>query len=237
MLAGASLFFDFDGTLVDLAPTPDGVIVGDDLLRLLDALAKRCPGRVAIVSGRSIEQIDALLGAVTVRIAVAGSHGADLRLPEVPFAPLARPAILDHAIAALDRFAGSRGLLLERKSHGAAIHYRASPGYEAEAVAAAEAIAAEAGLVLQRGKMVVELRAGGDKGRAIATLMERPSMKATRPLFFGDDVTDEDGFAVAAAMGGAGVLIGELRTTAALYRLPDVSALRDWMATTMEGAA
>ncbi|MET0269201.1 MAG: trehalose-phosphatase [Sphingomonas sp.] len=236
-VAGVSLFFDFDGTLVDLAPTPDAVVVDAALLDVLARHAARAPGRVAIVSGRSIAQLDSLLGAFAGMIAVAGSHGADLRVPGVRYAPAGRPPVLDKAIAAIDAFASPRGLLVERKSHGVALHFRRTPAAAADAITAMETIAARTGLFLQHGKMMVELRAPGDKGRAIEALLTTPAMAGTTPLFFGDDVTDEDGFAAAAAAGGAGVLVGEARGTAALYRLPNVAALHAWMATTLETAA
>lgn len=236
-IAGASLFFDFDGTLVDLAPTPGAVVVAPALIDLLIRHAARAPGRVAIVSGRSIAQLDALLGAFAGTVAVAGSHGADLRVPGMERRHVERPPALDEAAGAFDAFADPRGLLVERKSHGVALHFRAAPDAASAAAALAGAIATRTGLVLQHGKMMVELRAAGDKGRAIAALLATPAMAGTTPLFFGDDVTDEDGFAAAAAAGGAGVLVGEPRPTAARHRLPDVAALHAWMATTLETAA
>jgi len=102
-------------------------------------------------------------------------------------------------------------------------------------VATGEALAAQFGVTLQRGKMMIELRSAGDKGKAITALLATPAMAGTRPLFFGDDVTDEDGFVAAADAGGAGVLIGEPRATAALYRLNDVSALHAWIVQALEG--
>lgn len=233
-LSGKSLFFDFDGTLVDLADTPDAVIVDAALIDLLERLAARLPGRMAIISGRAIDQLDRMLGAFAADVAIAGSHGADLRVPGIPHVPAGKPAMLADATAAMRTFADSYGLLLESKSHGVALHYRLAPAMEPVALATAEEIATRTGLTLQHGKMMVELRAPGDKGRAIATLLATPAMAGTAPLFFGDDLTDEAGFAAAASAGGAGILIGEMRTSAALYRLPDVAALRAWMAATLE---
>jgi len=234
-LEGVSLFLDFDGTLVDLAPTPDAVTVTPALLAALGALADRLPGRIAIVSGRSLDQIDGLLGPFARGIAVAGSHGAEQRHggadPVVP----AAPAGLAHAARELADYAERSGLVLERKTLGVALHYRQQPSMEAAAVAAATALAERHGLVLQRGKMMVELRTDGDKGRAIAALLASRAMADTRPLFFGDDLTDEDGFVTAAAAGGAGVLVGEPRPTAARYRLPDVAAVMAWIDAALTG--
>ncbi len=233
-LGDTSLFFDFDGTLVDLAETPDAVVVDTALLGQLDALAARLPGRVAIVSGRSIAQLDAMLGDHARLFAVAGSHGAERRTPDEGHVTPPAPVALDHAAADLAAFAAANDLVFEAKSLGAALHYRVRPDSEADAVRFVEQLADRHALTLQRGKMMVEVRSPGDKGMALTTLMAAPAMVGTKPLFFGDDVTDEDGFVAAAALGGSGVLIGAARPTAASYRLGDVAALRGWIAAILE---
>lgn len=233
-LGRTSLFFDFDGTLVDLAATPDGVVVEAGLLAQLDALAELLPDRVAIISGRSIAQLDAMLGDHARLFAVAGSHGAERRTPEDGHLIPEPPAALARAAADMAAFAEARGLVFEAKSLGAALHYRTHPEHETDAVSFGEQVAATHALTLQRGKMMVEVRSPGDKGAALTALMAAPAMAGTKPLFFGDDVTDEDGFVAAAALGGAGVLIGAARPTAATYRLGDVRALRDWIAAILE---
>jgi len=233
-LGDTSLFFDFDGTLVDLADTPDAVVVDSSLLAQLDALAARLPGRVAIVSGRSIAQLDAMLGDHARLFAVAGSHGAERRTPDEGHVMPPPPAVLERAAAELSAYAAAHDLVFEAKSLGAALHYRSRPEHEADAVQFVEQIALTHALTLQRGKMMVEVRSPGDKGAALTTLMAAPTMAGTKPLFFGDDVTDEDGFVAAAALGGNGVLIGAARPTAASYRLGDVNALRGWIAAILE---
>ncbi|MEG8025114.1 trehalose-phosphatase [Sphingomonas aurantiaca] len=229
-----SLFFDFDGTLVDLAATPDAVVVDQRLRDALDSLAERYPGRVAIISGRSIEQLDSMLGDHARRFAVAGSHGAERRTPEDGHVAAERPASLEAAAEEFAAFAAANGLVYEAKSLGAGLHYRMAPAFEPDAVALAETLADRHGLTLQRGKMMVELRTPGDKGAALRSLIDAPTMAGTTPYFFGDDVTDEDGFEAARDLGGAGVLIGDARPTAATYRLNDVAALRDWIAAILE---
>lgn len=229
-LTATSLFFDFDGTLVELAATPDAVVVEAALLDQLDALADAMPGRVAIVSGRSIAQLDAMLGGQASRLAVAGSHGAERRTPTEGHVRPDRPEALEAAAADMRAFAERHDLVFEAKTLGAALHYRSAPHHEAEALTLAETIAARHGLQLQRGKMMVEVRSPGDKGIALRQLMLAPQMAGTSPNFFGDDVTDEDGFVAARHLGGAGVLIGPPRDTAATHRLNDVTALRDWIA-------
>ncbi|MEG8017726.1 trehalose-phosphatase [Sphingomonas sp. LR55] len=233
-LDNVSLFFDFDGTLVDLAATPDAVLVDQSLLDRLDMLAERFPGRVAIISGRSITQLDAMLGRHAQLFAVAGSHGAERRTPEDGHIAADRPASLEAAADALRAFADANGLVYEAKSLGAGLHYRMAPDFEPDAVRLAEDLATTHGLTLQRGKMMVELRTPGDKGAALRVLIAAPTMAGSIPYFFGDDVTDEDGFEAARALGGAGILIGEPRATAAAYRLNDVAALRDWIAAILE---
>jgi trehalose 6-phosphate phosphatase len=228
-LAGVALYLDFDGTLVDLAPRPDAVEVSAGLLDRLDHLAALMPGRVAIVSGRSIAQLDAMLGAHATRVSVAGSHGAERRLAGADALAPEMPASLEQAALALETYADAEALVFERKSLGAALHYRQRPEAEADAVATAAAVAAEHGLTLQRGKMMAEVRAPGDKGAAVRALAAEPEAAGTRPLFFGDDVTDEDGFEAAAALGGAGVLVGPPRDTAARYRLDGPAALLAWL--------
>jgi trehalose 6-phosphate phosphatase len=121
--------------------------------------------------------------------------------------------------------------VVEEKSLGVGVHYRLDPGVEAEAHALAAKLAEAHDLEVQKGKMMVELRLPGhDKGSAIAAMLSEPPFAECRPVFLGDDLTDEPGFAACAAAGGAGVLVGAPRETAAAYRLADVAAVRAWLA-------
>lgn len=227
LLDGASLFLDFDGTLVEIAARPDGVTVDARLKRLVEALAARLDGRIAIVSGRGVDEIDALFGGVGFPI--GGSHGAELRRDGTIEGP-GRPAALDDALARMRAFAaGTPGLIVEAKPLGAGLHFRGCPDAEDACRAFAHELADATGLTLQRGKMVFELRAPGDKGAAIAGLMALPPFAGTRPVFLGDDLTDEPGFVTAARLGGAGVLVGPQRETAATYALPGVTAVLTWL--------
>lgn len=223
LLRGASLFLDFDGTLVDIAERPDAVRVDARLRSVMHALHARLAGRIAVVSGRPAAEVRALLGA---DIAIVGSHGMEFagRVPE-------RPAGLDEALAAMRALAVRYpGVLAEDKPLGAGLHFRLCPAAEAECLALAGALAEAHGLHLQPGKMMVEVRAaGGDKGSAVRALMREPGAAGTRPVFMGDDLTDEPGFAAAAELGGAGVLVGEPRATAARYRLAGVEATLAWL--------
>jgi trehalose 6-phosphate phosphatase len=120
--------------------------------------------------------------------------------------------------------------LVEEKPLGVALHFRTAPDGEAMCVARVTTLARDAGLYVQGGKMMNDARAGGgDKGSAVRRIMAEPGFAGTRPVFVGDDVTDEPGFAAAAALSGAGVLVGEPRSSAARYRLPSVTATRRWL--------
>ncbi len=229
VLDGEALFLDFDGTLVELAETPDSIRVSPDLPHLLERLARRLDGRLAIVSGRSIRDLERYLSCCG--IAVSGSHGLELRLTDGSFVPLAAPRGLDHARERISRFAeAAPGLLVEDKPFSIALHYRKAPDREDQVQAFMARVAAASGLTVQHGKMVAELRPpGADKGDAVRTFMAEPPFAGARPLFVGDDLTDEDAFRAAAALGGGGVLVGPARDSAARWRLDGVAAVAAWL--------
>ncbi len=235
LIEGAALFLDFDGTLIELAEAPDAIDVPGELHPLLERLAKRLQGRLGIVSGRSIEDLDRHLTASGLTL--SGSHGAELRRPDGSVRPVEAPSGLMAARAAIRRFTqGTPGLLVEEKPTGIALHYRQAPERAESVVHFMAGLAEEAGLSLLQGKMVAELRPqGADKGTAIRAMMTEPPFAGARPLVMGDDVTDEDGFRAAAEMGGAGILVGSPRPTAAVWRLEDVAAAGRWLQRAAEG--
>jgi len=163
--------------------------------------------------------------------AVAGSHGLEVRFADGTLVPVAVPASLPQALDDVKRFAaGIPGLFVEPKAMGVTVHYRQVPDAEGAVVAHMESLASETGLHLQHGKMMVELRApGADKGDAVRAFMREPPFAGTRPLFVGDDLTDENAFETAAQLGGAGILVGEVRESHASWRLTGVGAVRDWL--------
>ena len=228
LLLDASLFLDFDGTLAPIAATPDGVVVDDELLAMLRNLRDALDGRLAIVSGRSIETLRELgFG----DFLLAGTHGLEFAEPgEQVEAPPRRPAV-DDAEAAFHSFAdGKPGVLVERKTISVGLHFRGAPQWGEQAGELATHLAEKLGLAVQPGKMLFELRPGGaDKGSAVHTLMARSPMAGGRPLFIGDDVTDEEGFAAAAELGGAGILVGPPRATLAAFSLEQVAAVRHYL--------
>ena len=229
LLEGAALFLDFDGTLVELAEAPDAIRVPGQLHALLERLSARLDGRLAIISGRAIADLECHLGPLA--IALSGSHGLELRFADGRQLPVPAPAALDDARREIRRFAeGAAGLLVEEKPASVALHYRGAPDQEAQAIAFCAALAERTGLAVQAGKMVLELRPrGADKGDALLQLMAEPAFAGKRPVFVGDDLTDEHAFAAAAAMGGAGILVGPARASAARWRLDDVAAVAAWL--------
>jgi trehalose 6-phosphate phosphatase len=226
----AALFLDFDGTLVEIAPRPEDVAVDPALPGTLRALIERLDGAVAVVSGRSVAQIDGFLG---VPVAAAGLHGMERRA--VPDGPVESPPpppevdVLRGRLAAHPVLAG--GVFLEDKGPSLAVHYRAEPERGPEVIAAVEAAAGDlSALNVLRGKMVVEVKpAGFHKGHAVETFMAALPFAGRTPVYIGDDVTDEDGIRAANALGGFGIKVGD-GDTAAPWRLPTVPAVHAWLA-------
>ena len=228
LLDGSSLFLDFDGTLVDFVIDPAAAAVDHRLRTLLGALSRRLDGRLAILSGRSLDELTDRLGLGP--IPMAGSHGLERRAADGSVSRAPIPASLATATAAASAFAASHGLLLEAKAAGVALHYRDAQHAEATVDSFARALAADTGLDLQSGKCVRELRVpGADKGDAVRAFMAEPPFALGRPVVVGDDLTDEHAFDAATAMGGSAILVGDPRTTAAQFRLPTVEATLDWL--------
>jgi len=228
-----ALFLDYDGTLVPIAPTPEAVEVPPGLADLLERIGGRLGGAVALVSGRTVGRLDAMFEGWVA--AVAGVHGLQRRSAsgDLSEASLPREAI-DDIRGSLAAFAASRpGVLLEDKGVALALHYRAAPGFEAECFAAVEALRGLHGdfLVLQRGKMVCELRPrGATKADAVAAFLDESPFRGRRPVFVGDDLTDEDTFRLVNERGGVSIRVGTDATTAARHRLDDVPAVLCWLA-------
>ncbi|WP_322033723.1 trehalose-phosphatase [Paraburkholderia sp. J76] len=227
-----AFFFDFDGTLVDLAPTPDGVLVRPDMLAHLRALRRATHGAVAIVSGRGIESIDGFLGMPD--LPVAGLHGAERRDAN---GDTQRVGFNDQRLLHMEQVLAEvvrthPGMLLEIKGASLALHYRNAPEHEGTARTATERLAAEFAdaYVLQPGKMVYEIKPKDvDKGRALRAFLDEPPFASRRPVFAGDDLTDEKGFAVVNDLGGLSIKVGG-GDTIARTRVDSVEALIGWLA-------
>jgi trehalose 6-phosphate phosphatase len=220
-----ALLLDFDGTLVPIAATPDGVRVDAALRDLIAEADDRLGGRVAIISGRSLEQLDALWGSSLGPITVAASHGLELRSggrlrappPARVFARLARETEA--------RFGANQGIVIELKSFGLGLHYRLAPALRPLLEQWVEECAAAHRLLVQPGDMVFELRLpGADKGDAVRAIMQLRSFAGSTPFYFGDDLTDIAAIAAARTLGGRGFAVGERIAAHADEALPDVRA-------------
>mgnify|MGYP001810619569 CR=1 FL=1 len=223
-----ALFLDIDGTLLDLASRPDDVVVPCDLPPLLDTLTARFSGALALISGRSLEDIDRLFPGGRD---AAGSHGAEWRLGGATSAPadvwscdLARMIEAEASLLP--------GVLVERKTRSVALHFRAAPQHSAALRTMAETAmrASVRPLRLLEGKMVIELvPAGMTKGGAIKRFMDCQPYTGRKPVFIGDDVTDESGFVAVNEMGGLSIHVGDDPATAARFRFHSPAWLRHWL--------
>ena len=228
-LACTSLFLDLDGTLADIAQTPGEVGPVARRTRVLQAVGRALDGRLAILSGREIREVDRILeGSVPC---VAGLHGLDRRIADGRIDSTPPHPALPDARACLSQLArAERGLLLEDKGTSVAIHYRLRPEAGPAVIDCARRLSRQTGLVLQEGHMVAELRTPGpDKGEALAAFMSEVPFSSGKPVMIGDDLTDEDAFAAAIALGGEAILIGQPRRSRARWRLEDPAALLAWL--------
>jgi trehalose 6-phosphate phosphatase len=228
-LSRPALFLDLDGVLAELAETPDAVVPEPRRTAVLTALAPRLGGRVAIISGRTIAEIDRIADGAMA--AASGVHGLERRRPDGAFLRAEASEAVRGAVQAFENFARTRpGVVVEDKAVAAGLHYRGAPETAADADALSRRLAAETGLTLQPGNMVIELKTpGASKGTALKAFMAEPPFAGAVPVMLGDDLTDEDGFRAAAELGGFGVLVGPPRETAARYGLTGVTAVLNWL--------
>lgn len=231
-----AFFFDVDGTLLDLAPTPDSVIVTDDLVSSLQKLDDRLSGAVALVTGRPLEFVERWFPFFSG--AIAGLHGTEFRLPSGETERL-EPG--DHFRLAKDFLNMTRervgDLLVEDKGNAIALHYRNAPHLKDvahELITVAQGLAGPEWHV-QPGKYVFELRSRhGDKGAALRRLMQCAPFAGRVPLAFGDDLTDMPMLNAAINLGGQGIAIGETIRGSSSYTFSSPSALREWIAGLVE---
>lgn len=225
-------FLDLDGTLLELAVTPEAIHVDPRLPDLLSDLQRACAGAVALVSGRSLADLDRRLGVPT--LPKAGQHGLERRdaagrqWQHPP--PLQAKLAIQSALTPV--FRSSNGLLLEDKGLSLALHFRQAPELAGYVRGLAHRLVDEKGggrMIVQEGKAVVEIKpAGIDKGTAIAEYLAEPPFAGRRPVFIGDDLSDEHGFAVVNERDGVSIGVGD-RPSSARYRLAGVGAVRSWL--------
>ncbi|MGZ5917709.1 MAG: trehalose-phosphatase [Methyloceanibacter sp.] len=216
LAADAAFFIDFDGTLVAIAARPDLVRVEPGVIALLRRLAGRFDGAVAVVTGRSLATVDALLA--PLKLPIAAEHGSVRRdAAGLVHGDSQSAATIALVAARLEPLVEANpGLLLERKTASVALHYRQRPELGqicAEAVRAATANLAE--LSVLPGKMVYEVRPqGADKGTAVEAFLGEAPFAGRVPVYIGDDLTDEHAFAAVNALGGVTIKLGEGETLA-----------------------
>ncbi|HEY8565335.1 MAG TPA: trehalose-phosphatase [Beijerinckiaceae bacterium] len=235
--AGWALFVDFDGTLVDIVARPEDVAVDPKLKETLVRLHAQLDGALAIVTGRAVAVVDDFLE--PVRLDVAGLHGVERRVGPRVAIPRTDERIAALAVTLADEYAVIPGIVVENKGRTVALHWRLAPDRAEEAMARMRAAVATLGdgYRLQWGKAVAEiLPAGVSKGVAIEEIMALPPYAGRRPIFVGDDLTDEHGFEAVNRLGGVSIRVGE-GSTVAKRRLPDPSAFRFLLSTWAEAGA
>ncbi|KAF1014529.1 MAG: Trehalose-6-phosphate phosphatase [Stenotrophomonas maltophilia] len=229
-----ALFLDVDGTLIEFAERPDSVQLLPDIREAIGRISDRLEGAVALVSGRPLEQLDALFAPLL--LPSAGLHGHELRGQD---GQVIRDSHDDHTgdwLHALHqqamRFAhGHPGVLVEDKGPSLALHWRGAPHAANEVRAFADRhIRGHSNYRLQPGDHVVEfVPVGSDKGRAVRRLMQYLPFRGRLPVFIGDDLTDEFGFDAANSLHGWSVLVGEREPSAAVFALPDIRSVHAWL--------
>ena len=233
--AETALFLDLDGTLAAIEPRPEHVVAHPERTSLLARLREALDGRLAVVSGRPLDDLDRILdGSVT---ACAGVHGLQRRRGDGSLLDAPAVAGIADARRALARsLPHANDLHIEDKGLALAVHFRQTPALAGAVTEAARAVAARYGLAVQPGDMVVELRPPGfDKGDAIEAFMAEPPFAGFTPVFVGDDLTDEHGFRAVRDLGGYGVLAGPARKTLAARRLGGVDEVMAWLDAAVKG--
>lgn len=228
-----ALFCDFDGTLVNIAPTPDQVHLSPEDHTIIATLHEKCNHALAVVSGRPLSEIQQYLQ--LSHFNGAGCHGA-----EIEYAGQRQSSENDnqdfiYVKEQLKQFAEERQLIWEDKGHSFAIHFRLAPQLEQEIDDFIDlTLAQQPTLKKLRGKAVREVKPSHfDKGSAIEQLLQMPAFANKKPYFFGDDVTDEDAFAYINRIGGVSVKIGD-GATRAKYRLHSPEQLFDFFETLLQ---
>lgn len=238
-LTQSAILLDVDGTLLDIAATPFDVRVPDDLRDCLKRLGQRMGGALGLISGRPLADIDRLFA--PLRLPAIGGHGAEIRplaetagtrLHAAPLDPEIRRRFSE--IARLDP-----GILIEDKGYSIAIHYRLAPKAAGDVIKAVATICEEnagRGLSILPGKAVIEIKPGGfDKGTGLQELMMHPPFRGRRPVFVGDDVTDEAAFAVLPRFSGIGISVGGF-VPGASFNFDNPKDVRLWLQRLSEGS-
>ncbi len=224
------LFLDVDGTLLELAPTPRSVVVEPGLLELLDELARASQGAIALVSGRTVSDLDRLFG--TLQLPVAGLHGCERRSSDgsLYVAPVVHEQLAGVRQGLRELAARHPGLELEDKGAGLALHFQGARDLEhqlrAEVALLAKPLVPE--FAILDGHAVIEVKpAVHTKDSAVSAFMEEPPFRDRTPIFIGDDQTDYGGFAAVRRFNGLAIAVGP--RVVSEWWLPGPVAVRQWL--------
>jgi len=206
-----ALLLDVDGTILDIAPTPREVFVSKELRQTLQRLYERTEGAIAFVSGRPVDELDLIFA--PLQLPAVGGHGCEFRL--TPTGPVHAATVVPLPSTVKRRFAAladaAAGIIVEDKKFSIALHYRLAPDMEDYVRKNAAVLCEELGLPLEllQGKSVVEIKQSGfNKATAVREVMKHAPFAGRRPLFVGDDTTDEPVFPVIPEFGGLGFSVG-----------------------------
>ena len=223
-------FLDIDGTLAEFARAPDAVRIDREIATALPHLLHDLGGALALVTGRAITSADLLFPGL--KLPIAGQHGCERRNAAGTIHLHAPVKATQARLRKLLRGLAKRHpqLLLEDKGASLALHYRGEPHLASFVHSMLRrSLGKDEGYELQPGKLLLEVRPeGSDKGTAIDAFMAEEPFAGRVPVFVGDDLTDEHGFAVVERLGGWTVKVGPGRT-AARFRLPDPAAVKHWL--------
>jgi trehalose 6-phosphate phosphatase len=228
-----ALFLDIDGTLLDYAPTPEGVEVPPLLRQTLARLSEALGGALALVTGRRIADVDRIFA--PLQLSVAGQHGAEARRFRGEWRFALETPSLESIVAPIHAYVAEHPgvtIRIENKELSAAIHYRGAEEHRGALERLLEgAIAQSKGeFRMLPGHLVFDvMKRGIDKGAALDWFMAEPPFQSRVPVFAGDETTDEDGFAASLARGGYAIRVGPARESVASWQLRSPQEMRDWL--------
>lgn len=228
-----ALFLDIDGTLIDIAATPESIVVPGDLVPLLERLSRGLDGALAIITGRPVSDVDRMLA--PLKLAAAGVHGAEMRMTAGGETISTVPLLVDSTTEAIHRLDSlAPGVMVEPKRYSIAVHYRNAPAAEPLIEAELNRILERSPehLILCRGRRVFEVVPKAiSKGSALETFLKLPQFRHRRPIMVGDDVSDETAFAAAVRCDGLALRVAGEHFPHETAELDGPTAVRAWLST------
>jgi trehalose 6-phosphate phosphatase len=230
--APVGLFLDVDGTLLDLAARPDDVVTPAGLITILAQAERKLDGALALISGRSIDDVDHLFA--PLRLRTSGVHGAEIRVdPDAPITPTTAGDLPRSLLVALrNAVAPFVGVFVEDKRFSFTVHYRLAPSAERPLRTIVKELVdtLPMPIAVMDAHYAIEIKSPSfNKGGAIAAFLSTSTFEGRRPIFVGDDTTDESGFALVTARGGLAYSVGRPRP-AAINAFSGPRAVREWLA-------